>query len=271
MPELPEVETIVRQLRGQGVEGRKILSVKVNWAKTVAPFPPPFFSRQIRGAVIHEISRYGKWMMFALDTGKTLMVHLRMSGAFSLNPGPYDRMVLNLSDGLRLYYRDTRKFGRWRVVDDPDEILGRLGPDALSPRFNSRYFRSVCARRHRAIKPLLLDQSVVAGLGNIYVDEALWEAGIHPERSSDSITTAEADALFKAIRHVLRIGIRNRGTSLGGGRTNYRDVEGASGGHREKVKAYGRAGQRCERCGAQMVKITVAQRGTTYCPACQIL
>jgi len=121
------------------------------------------------------------------------------------------------------------------------------------------------------IKPLILDQSVVAGLGNIYADEALWEARIHPERLSDSLSEDELSSLFKAIKHVLKVGVRNRGTSLGEGKTNYRDVEGASGGHREKVKAYGRAGQPCKRCKMRLVRTVVAQRGTTYCPSCQTI
>ena len=269
MPELPEVETIARQLRARGVEGRKILSVKVNWARTVEPLSAASFFRQIRGTTIDEISRVGKWMLFSLSSGKTIMVHLRMAGSFSMVRGSHDRIVLTLSDGLTLYYRDTRKFGRWKLVDDPQTILGKLGPDALTRRFTQKYFHEVMRKRHQMIKPLILDQAIVAGLGNIYADEALWEAKIHPERRSDSLTEAELQMLFKAIKHVLRVGVRNRGTSLGEGKTNYRDVDGEAGGHREKVKAYGRSGKPCVRCGIPLEKIVVAQRGTTFCPACQ--
>ena len=271
MPELPEVETIARQLRARGVEGREIQSVKVYWARTVEPLSVVRFSKALRGTTIDKISRVGKWMLFSLSSGRTIMIHLRMSGSCSMQASGYDRLVLNLSDGMTLYYRDTRKFGRWKLVDDPEAVLGRLGPDALTPRFSLKYFSDAMGRRHRMIKPLILDQSIVAGLGNIYADEALWEAQIHPECLSDSLSTAELAALFKAIKHVLRVGVRNRGTSLGDGKTNYRDVEGASGGHREQVKAYGRAGKPCERCKDLLVKIVVAQRGTTFCPACQSL
>ena len=271
MPELPEVETIVRQLRARGVEGREILSVKVNWARTVERLSVARFSKELRGKSIVELSRTGKWMLFALNSGKTIMIHLRMSGSFSMSPGAYDRIVLKLSDGLTLYYRDTRKFGRWKLVDDPEAVLGKLGPDALTPRFSLKYFSEAMGRRHRMIKPLILDQSIVAGLGNIYADEALWEAKLHPERLSDSLFDTELATLFKAIKHVLRVGVRNRGTSLGDGKTNYRDVEGASGGHREQVKAYGRAGKPCKRCKALLVKTVVAQRGTTFCPNCQTI
>ncbi len=269
MPELPEVETIARQLRARGIEGRKIVSVKVNWAHTVEPLPATAFCRKVQGTTINEISRVGKWMLFSLDSGQTIMVHLRMAGSFSMAPGAHDRVVLKLSGGLNLHYRDTRKFGRWKLVDDPLSILGKLGPDALTRRFNLNYFSAELNRRRRMIKPLILDQSFVAGLGNIYADEALWEAGIHPERLADSLSAAEQKALFLAIRHVLKVGVKNRGTSLGEGKTNYRDVEGESGGHREEVKAYGRAGKPCERCKTTLEKTVVAQRGTTYCPQCQ--
>lgn len=269
MPELPEVETIARQLRARGVEGRNIRSVKVNWARTVDPLSVASFSKQIRGTTIDEISRVGKWLLFSLGSGKTIMIHLRMAGSFSLEAGQYDRLVLGLSDGLTLHYRDTRKFGRWRLVDDPMEILGKLGPDALTRQFTRTYFNETVYSRRRMIKPLILDQSIVAGLGNIYADEALWEAKIHPERLSDSLTVDELEKLFKAIKHVLTVGVKNRGTSLGDGKTNYRDVEGESGGHREQVKAYGRSGKPCERCQSALEKIVVAQRGTTFCPVCQ--
>jgi len=271
MPELPEVETIARQLRARGVEGLEILSVKVGWARTVEPLSATSFSRQVQGTTIDQISRVGKWMLFSLGSGKTIMIHLRMSGSFSMEPGRYDRIILKLSGGLSLYYRDTRKFGRWKLVEDPDEIVGKLGPDALTRQFTRKYFNEALRRRHRMIKPLILDQSVVAGLGNIYADEALWEAKIHPGRLSGSLSDAELETLFKAIKHVLKIGVENRGTSLGDGKTNYRDVEGESGGHREKVKAYGRSGKPCERCRTPLEKTVVAQRGTTFCPICQVI
>jgi len=269
MPELPEVETIARQLRARGVEGREVLAVEVNWAPTVEPLSADAFSAQVCGTTIDQISRVGKWMLFALSSGQTIMIHLRMAGSFLMEPGQHDRIVLKLSAGLNLYYRDTRKFGRWKLVDNPQEILGKLGPDALTRGFTRNYFSTAMRWRHRKIKPLILDQAVVAGLGNIYADEALWEAMIHPERRSDSLTDVEQGNLFKAIQHVLTVGVENRGTSLGEGKTNYRDVDGETGKNRAVVKAYGRAGQPCVRCGTPLEKIVVAQRGTTYCPVCQ--
>jgi len=269
MPELPEVETIVRQLREYGVEGRTIRSVDVLWARTVEPLPVDRFRRELVGDTILRIDRVGKWVMLVLTSGRFLMIHLRMSGSFSTSPGSHDRLVLFLSGEMVLYYRDTRKFGRWKLVEDPSTVLDALGPDALTRDFNLRYFTAVMRGKHRRIKPLLLDQSVVAGLGNIYADEALWEAGIHPERWSDSLEDGELRTLCAAIRHVLRIGIRNRGTSLGKGRTNYRDLKGRSGGHRAEVNAYGRTGEPCKRCGVALERIIVGQRSTHFCPHCQ--
>lgn len=269
MPELPEVETIARQLRAHKVEGRAIEAVQVNWARMVEPLTPADFSEQVCGTIIEQIYRVGKWMLFSLSSGKTIMIHLRMAGSFSLESGPHDRLIVRLSDGLTLYYRDTRKFGRWRLVNDPSDILDALGPDALTRKFTRTYFKREVSRRHRMIKPLILDQSIVAGLGNIYADEALWEAQIHPECRSDLLNAAELDKLFNSIKQVLRVGVENRGTSLGSGKTNYRDVDGDSGGHRAKVKAYGRKDQPCKRCGTLVEKIVVAQRGTHFCPACQ--
>jgi formamidopyrimidine-DNA glycosylase len=227
------------------------------------------FSAAICGTTLEQISRVGKWLVFSLGSGQSILVHLRMAGSFSMEPSEYDRVVLELSGGLVLYYRDTRKFGRWKLVDDPNEILGKLGPDALTERFTLAYFGQAVQTRHRKIKPLILDQSVVAGLGNIYADEALWEAKIHPERSASSLKDSEVGNLFAAIRHVLSMGVENRGTSLGEGKTNYRDVDGETGDHRAEVKAYGRGGKPCERCGTALVKTVVAQRGTTFCPVCQ--
>jgi formamidopyrimidine-DNA glycosylase len=271
MPELPEVETIASQLREHGVEGKEILSVKVNWAPTIEPYSVTEFSNAVKGTTIDQISRVGKWMMFSLSSGQTLMIHLRMAGSFAMEKGSHDRIIVNLSDGLTLCYRDTRKFGRWKLVDDPQVILSRLGPDAVTRQFTQSYFSTVLKKRHRKIKPLILDQGIVAGLGNIYADEALWEAEVHPERLSDTLSDVEVVRLFKAIKHVLKVGIKNRGTSLGDGKTNYRQVDGDSGENRAEVKAYGKSGTPCSRCKSNLVKIVVAQRGTTYCPDCQIL
>lgn len=271
MPELPEVETIARQLREHGVEGRRIESVQVHWPRTVAPLSVKAFAAGVKGATVDRISRVGKWMVVSLGSGWSLLIHLRMSGGFSFTPSAHDRLVLGLSDGVNLHYRDPRKFGRWRLLEDPQRILGALGPDALSRAFTLRGLHGALHARRRQIKPLLLDQSIVAGLGNIYVDEALWEARIHPERISGSLKDAEICRLYRAIKQVLRVAVSNRGTSLGVGMSNYRDLEGNSGGEREKAKVYGQAGTPCKRCRTTLQRLVVAQRGTTFCPSCQRL
>ncbi len=270
MPELPEVETIARQLRSHEVEGREILAVCVDYPRMVEPLEPKEFSKAVCGHRIEKISRTGKWLQFTLGSGQSIMIHLRMSGGFSKWPGKHDRVELQLSGGMKLYFRDVRKFGCWKLADDPQSILGRLGPDALSPGFTARYLDQALAVRRRKIKPLLLDQSVLSGLGNIYADEVLWTACIHPERPSNTLAATERTRLFRAIRRVLRSGIRNRGASLGRGKANYRDINGNSGGHRRQVKAYGRRGLPCERCGVTLVGTLVGQRGTTHCPQCQV-
>lgn len=269
MPELPEVETIASQLRAHGVEGKEILSVDIRWEPTIEPWSAAAFTESVQGTTITAISRVGKWMMFVLSSGQTIMVHLRMAGSFAMAAGSHDRIVMQLSGGLTLYYRDTRKFGRWKLVEDPDVVLSKLGPDALTRHFTQRYFNEQMQKRSRKIKPLILDQAIVAGLGNIYADEALWEAKVHPERLSNSLSNAELVRLFKAIKHVLQQGVDNKGTSLGSGKTNYRQVDGEVGENRGEVNAYGKGGCPCARCGTCMEKTVVAQRGTTFCPKCQ--
>jgi formamidopyrimidine-DNA glycosylase len=270
MPELPEVETIVRQLRAKNVEGKRIVSAAVLWAPTVAPLSVSDFCQAVEGTIVEQVSRVGKWIIFSLSSGQSLCVHLRMSGHFLLESSRFDRVILELNDGIILYYGDPRKFGRWKLVDDPAVILGKLGPDALTDAFDFNYFYAVLQGRKRKIKPFILDQSIVAGLGNIYADEALWAAKIHPERIANSLSKIEIEELYCSIRDVLEQGVKNRGTSLGVGKANYRDMDGAVGGNGVVVKAYGRSGLACERCGELLVKKKVAQRGSTFCPVCQI-
>ena len=269
MPELPEVETIVRQLKALGVEGRTILQTKVRWKPTIGSMSIQDFCQTLQNSQLSEVKRTGKWIHCLLSNGKHLFIHLRMSGSFSQSPGKHDRVVLKLSGGITLYYQDTRKFGRWYLVNHPNEVLSKLGPDALSKKFTSNYLNTLSQKSKRGIKALLLDQSCVAGLGNIYVDEALWESKIHPEQKSNTLQENEILRLYDSIRTVLEIGIRNQGTSLGLAKTNYKDVYGQAGKNTEKVKAYGRQGLPCLRCQTPLEKIKVAQRGTSYCPVCQ--
>ena len=293
MPELPEVETIRRQLCEAGVEGRTIDKISIGWFRTVEPLSPAVFRKQVTGRTIQKLSRHGKWLIFELDHKDNLLVHLRMTGGFYLSEGrlkkgPHDRAILQLSGGLNLHFRDPRKFGRFRIVGQaslyPESLCSQrngtrsrkrearptiegLGPDVLTLQ-KSEFFQGL-ERRKKVIKALLLDQSFVAGVGNIYADEALFEARLHPERRPNSLAPEERAALYKAVRRVIRAGVRNGGTSLGDGQGNYTDLNGQSGGHREKVKVYGRTGKPCVVCGTLLEKITIAQRTTVFCPRCQ--
>ncbi len=268
MPELPEVETIRRQLCTAGVQGRVIEKVHIEWPRTVEPLLPTAFCKQVTGRKIERLSRHGKWMIFELDGENNLLVHLRMTGGFYLSEGafkkgPHDRAILQLSDGLNLHFRDPRKFGRFRLGAFP---LG-LGPDAME--IGARQFFQTLEKTNRGLKALLLDQSFIAGVGNIYADEALFEARLHPERRAGSLHDDEKLALYTAVTNVIRSAVENGGTSLGDGQGNYVDLNGNSGGHREKVKVYGRAGQPCVECGAPLKKTTLAQRTTVFCAHCQ--
>ena len=254
MPELPEVETIARQLRERGVEGREILAVRIDWPRMVEPLTPTAFTQAICGTKIKTISRTGKWIQIELSSGQHWMVHLRMAGSFSKRRSKFDRGEILLSGGMKLYFRDTRKFGRWKLVDDPQDILSKLGPDALSTSFTGAYFESLVTTRKRAIKPLLLDQALIAGIGNIYADEALWETAIHPQRSSSSLNPQDCRSPLSS--HPSRSPHRRSKPRdfARRGQTNYRDMNGESGQHRQRVKAYGRRGLPCERCKTPSLK-----------------
>ncbi|MBL7016370.1 MAG: bifunctional DNA-formamidopyrimidine glycosylase/DNA-(apurinic or apyrimidinic site) lyase [Kiritimatiellales bacterium] len=290
MPELPEVETIRRQLCTAGVKGRTIEQVTISWPRTVEPLSPAAFSKRVSGKTIERLSRHGKWLIFELNDIDNLLVHLRMTGGFylsegALKKGPHDRAIFQLSGGMNLHFRDPRKFGRFRLAAFP---LG-LGPDALEitarPFFHSTNGREAglpkagrqrnevkwqtLEKSNRMLKPLLLDQSFIAGVGNIYADEALFEARLNPERRAGTLNDDEKLALYMAVTNVIRSAVENGGTSLGDGQGNYVDLKGNSGGHREKVKVYGRAGQPCVECGATLEKITLAQRSTVFCAHCQ--
>lgn len=269
MPELPEVETIARSLRPD-LTGRRVLSAQLLWAKTLARPSPDEFVRLIAGQSIRSVGRRAKYLDLQLDDFH-LFVHLRMSGDLALQPAGYqpqkhDRLLLRLSDQrlsdyATLAFNDTRKFGRVWLTDDPDSVTGDLGPEPLSDEFSPAWLDAALRSRHRQMKPLLLDQGFLAGLGNIYTDEALHLAGIHPLRISDTITEVETNRLHAAIRRALNDGIAHNGASIdwvyrGGGFQNY-------------FRVYGRQGQPCPVCGAAIERMVVGQRGTHFCPVCQ--
>ncbi len=271
MPELPEVETVARGLQASLV-GRTIVGVEVRWARSVISPDPAIFARRLTGQAVTGVGRRGKWLTIALSDGGTLLVHLRMTGRLVLGSGAclddrHLRLLLFLDDGQRLRFSDTRKFGRVWLLDDPADVLGELGPEPLADDFTAARLREMLARRRGRIKPLLLNQRFLAGLGNIYTDETLWRAGIHPLRRADSLSPAEVRRLHRAIRSVLRAAIASGGTTLPD--AAYQRANGRPGGFASRLAVYGRAGQACPRCGMAIERIKVSQRGTHFCPHCQ--
>lgn len=272
MPELPEVETIKNNLR-QGtldqppVIGRKILGAQVLWPRTVAILSPDEFQLRITGQVILDVGRRGKYLVFYLSDD-AMLIHLRMSGDMMVEPETahvlsHHRIILDLESGLRLAFNDPRKFGRVWLVNDPALILGGLGPEPLNPLLTPEIFMVMLQASRRSIKPLLLDQGFLAGLGNIYADEALHLARLHPLIIANSLNHEQSDRLLWSIRQVLEEGIRRNGASIdwvyrGGDFQNY-------------FRAYHRTGQPCPVCKSSIERMIVGQRSTHYCPQCQVL
>lgn len=264
MPELPEVETIVRTYRPR-LAGRRIAAFASAWAKNCIPGAAQV-RRGIVGRRILDLTRRAKFIVFHLDDGGCLLVHLRMSGRLEWaaeHDGALDhvRARWDLDDGSRLLFCDARKFGRILFTRDFAAATAGLGPEPLARGFTVAVLEGLLHRRHRQLKPLLLDQSLLAGLGNIYTDEALFHAGLHPAARSDQLTRPQAQRLHGAIRHILRLAIRHHGTSL--------DWIYPGGWMQEHLAVYGRADEPCRRCGTTIVALRIAQRGTHICPRCQ--
>ena len=273
MPELPEVETVVRGLRASLVRCT-VTGVEVRRAPGFITPPPPIFAERITGQTVNAVRRRGKWVVIALSRGDTLLVHLRMTGQLVLEAAPYPndrhiRVLFLLDDGRRLRFSDMRGFGRMVLTDEPETLLNGLGPEPLAEDFTASRFQEMLSRRRRRIKTLLLDQRFLVGLGNIYTDEALWRAGVHPLRQADTLTTAEVRRLHQAIRAVLAEAIANGGTTLQDGA--YRQADGRAGNFAERLAVYGRTGQPCPRCGTPIERLKVGGRSAHLCPRCQPL
>jgi formamidopyrimidine-DNA glycosylase len=273
MPELPEVETIARKLAVE-VQGRTITDVDVLWQRTVDRPGVPAFKDALINTSVDRVWRRGKFLVMDLNRAQSLLVHLRMSGSFLVRPAGTDQRVhkharlrLRLDNEEWLVYVDPRKFGRFYLVDDPQELVGELGPEPLDPTFTAQMLQANLTNRRGEIKRLLLNQHFIAGLGNIYVSEALWQAGVHPRRSAGSLSEDEAHRLHHAIRDVLAQGIRDGGTSLEDRQYVYPD--GGTGHHQNHLNVYDRAGETCPRCGYMLERIVQGQRSTYLCPACQ--
>lgn len=270
MPELPEVETIVRSLRSD-LTGRLITGAVVLWPRTVEPLLPDAFAARINGQRIEALDRRGKYAILRLSRDH-LFIHLRMTGRLYITTaGQFHeadrwlRVMLPLDDGRELHFSDARKFGRLYLTDRPEQVLGALGPEPLSEAFTPDLFRHLMTGRRGALKPLLVNQSFLAGIGNIYADEALWLAQLHPQRPVDTLTPEEIERLYYAIRTALREGIDHEGASVNW----YRKPDGSAGEQQDHFKAYGQRGKPCPRCATPIERMTLGQRGTYFCPHCQ--
>jgi len=270
MPELPEVETIASVLRHgsdhhPSLLDKTILGAHLLWERTLAYPSPAEFREKIIGQVIHEIGRRGKFLLFSLSQD-TLLIHLRMSGDLLVEPSSnppanHHRLMLDSDGGLRLAFNDPRKFGRVWLVANPEQVLGSLGPEPLSPQFTPEMFYQQLQKHDRQLKPLLLDQTFLAGLGNIYADEALHRAKLHPQMRAASLNRAQAERLWTSIRQVLQEGIQRSGASI--------DWVYRGGDFQHYFRVYRRNGEPCPECGTPIQRILVGQRGTHFCPSCQ--
>ena len=292
MPELPEVETVARDLQ-RSVAGATIADVEVRWERTIRhPQPPERFVGELRGATIRRVRRRAKSVLLDLADGRVITVALRMTGALIVAPSGspddrYARVVFHLADGRQLRYRDVRKFGRiglWEKGGEPrsrrgravaerrepyrvGDVFARHGPEPLARSFSADRFAARLKGRSARLKTLLLDQSFIAGVGNIYADEALWRARLHPLRAADTLNPAEVRRLHRAMRAVLRQGIANRGASF----ADYVGADGEPGDNAERLSVYRRTGEPCLRCGRPISRVVVGQRSTHFCPRCQAL
>jgi formamidopyrimidine-DNA glycosylase len=275
MPELPEVETVRRRL-APVLEGATIDRAEIVDPRLTRPVEPAFVADALVGERITAVERRGKYLLWRMESGRTLVVHLRMTGSLrharsgELPEDAYRRAFLGLDSGIDVAYRDVRRFGTWELLD-PAHVRPyfalRLGPEPLAPSFTAARLTRLAAGRRAPVKAFLLDQRRIAGIGNIYADEALWRARIHPRRPTGELTEEELSRLHRAARAALRRGVDLQGSTL----RDYVTPDGDSGGMQHEFHVYGRFGEPCDRCGRPIERIVVAGRGTWYCPHCQQL
>jgi formamidopyrimidine-DNA glycosylase len=274
MPELPEVETVRRGLASQ-IVGRTFEGISyLEWARTIGTPAPEELAARITGQRVVAVRRRAKFLVIDLDGGDHLVVHLRMTGQLAVAPGEaprerFARVAFAFADGGELRFSDIRRFGRIELHDDAGLAarFGDLGPEPLGDDWLEEAFVAALAARRTRLKPLLLDQTFLAGLGNIYVDESLYRARLHPLMSAAEVPDERARALYTAIRAILADAIGSGGTTF----SNYRDAFGQEGDYYERRSVYDRAGEPCPECGDQIVRIVVGGRGTHLCPSCQVL
>ena len=276
MPELPEVETVRAGLEPRLV-GRRLERVEILDPRLTRPVHPAGVAAELEGERVAALGRRGKYLIVRFESGRVLLIHLRMtgnllhrSGEWLLPADPHRRAVVRLDDGSDVVYRDVRRFGTWLLVE-PHELepyLGdRVGREPLERSFTTKRLAEALAGRRTPVKAAILDQRRLAGVGNIYADEALWRARIHPQRPAGELDPGELKALHGGIRTALKAGIERQGATL----RDYRTPDGGSGAMQHEFKVYGREGEPCDRCGTPIEKIRAAGRGTWYCPNCQRL
>jgi formamidopyrimidine-DNA glycosylase len=273
VPELPEVETVRSQL-APALEGRALARVTILDERLTRPFAPAEVAAALEGERVAAVERRGKYLIVRFESGRVLLIHLRMTGSVRVAPAgtladdPYRRAVVRLDDGSDVAYRDVRRFGTWLLLEPgelEDYLDARLGHEPLERRFTPCELATRFAGRRAPVKAVVLDQRVVAGLGNIYADEALWYAGVHPLRPAGELRAEEVAAVHKGIRRALRGGIRRQGATL----RDYSTPDGERGAMQDEFRVYGRAGEPCDRCGTPIEKTRAGGRGTWYCPGCQ--
>ena len=271
MPELPEVETIRRDLEPLMV-GRMITHVRIHPGaeRLAVTHAPRAIEQALTGRRIEALGRQGKYILALLDNGKTWVLHMRMTGSLvhttpAAEAHRFERARFDLDDGTSVRLNDMRKFATWHLVEDEREALSRNGPDAISDEFTPQLLKAACAKRSVAIKQVLLDQHVVAGIGNIYADESCWIARIDPRTPANELTPRRVTALHYAVLETLHESLGDRGSSF----SDYRDGLGSEGMHHIRVHVFRRDGQPCARCGTTIEKIRLGGRGTHFCPGCQ--
>ena len=269
MPELPEVETVKNELLPY-ISGRCITGITLFWEGIVRQPSVAEFRSRIIGQVITGIARQGKYLLVGLSSGDLLIIHLKMTGALligqdSSEPPRYTRAIIHLDEGTSIFFRDPRKFGLMRLVKDKDSIVGKLGPEPLEADFTPELLARLLARRTAPIKALLCDQHLIAGIGNMYADETLFAARVHPLRAGGSLSQEEIERLHSAIQRILWAAIGNKGASV----NTYFRPDGSPGtAHFEFKVAHG-IGKTCPDCGTPIERIVVRNRGTYFCPRCQ--
>jgi formamidopyrimidine-DNA glycosylase len=275
VPELPEVETVRRSLEPL-LLGRTFDDVRILDARLTRPFEPAEVAAELQGERVAAVARRGKYLIVRFESGLVLLVHLRMTGSFFHAPtgaaadDPHRRAVVRLDDGSDVVYRDVRRFGTWLVLraDEVARYLAeRLGHEPLERSFTGAALAAAIEQRRAPIKAVLLDQRTLAGLGNIYVDEALWHGRIHPVRQARDLARTEVTALHRGIKRALSAGIEQQGATL----RDYRRPDGSAGRMQDEFNVYGRDGEPCRRCGTPIERTRVAGRGTWFCPSCQRL